>query len=72
MASAFHPICGKVAPSISPAPSLMETIEKVAAAGELAGFSPQDLIDMLNGGLSVADLLDLIGYCLLGKRKPHA
>lgn len=72
MASAFHPICGKVAPSSRPAPSLMGTIEKVAAAGELAGFSPQDLIDILNGGLSVADLLDVIGHCLLDKRKPHA
>ena len=72
MASAFHPICGKISPSITPAPSLMETIEKVAAAGELAGFSPQDLIDMLNGGLSVADLLDVIAYCLHDKPKPHA
>ena len=72
MASAFHPICGKMAVSIRPAPSLMETIERVAAAGELAGFSPQDLIEMLNGGMSVADLLDVIAYCLLDKRKPHA
>ena len=72
MASAFQPICGEVAPSIRPAPSLMETIQKVAAAGELAGFSPQDLIEMLNGGMSVADLLDVIGYFLLDKRKPHA
>ncbi len=72
MASTFHPICGKISPAITPAPSLMETIEKLAAAAELAGFSPQDLIDMLNGGLSVADLLDVIAYCLHDNPKPHA
>ena len=72
MASAFQPIYGKVVPSIAPAPSLIKTVEKLAAAGELAGFSPQDLIDMLNGGLRVADLLDLIAYCLQDKPKQHA
>lgn len=69
--SALHPIDGSVSPAMTPAPSLLKTIEKLAAAGELAGFSPQDLIDMLNGGLSVADLLDVIAYCLRGKPKPH-
>ncbi len=72
MASTFHPICGNVSPTITPAPSLMKTIEKLAAAAELAGLSPQDLIDILNGGLSVADLLDVIAYCLVDKPKPHA
>ena len=50
----------------------METIENAAAAGELAGFGPQDLIDMRNGGMSVADLLDVIAHFLQDKRKPHA
>lgn len=46
-------------------------MEKLAIAGELAGLSPQDMIDMLNGGLSVADLLEVIAYCLHDKQKPR-
>ena len=72
MASAFQPIYGNIAPSVPAAPSLMKSIQKLAAAGELARFSIQDMIEMLNGGLSVADLLDVIAYCLHDKPKPHA
>lgn len=61
------------APSPLPStPILIAAVEKLATAGELAGFSVQEMIDMLNGGLNVADLLDVIAYCLHDKQKPLA
>ena len=72
MASAFQYVYGTLFPPIPSNQPLMKTVEKLVAAGELAGFSVQDMIDMLNGGLTVADLLVAIGYCLHDKRKPHS
>lgn len=72
MAAAFHSPCGHVSPSIASPPTLMRSVEKLAVAGELAGLSVQDMIDMLNGGLSVTELLEVIVYCLHDKQKPHA
>jgi hypothetical protein len=67
MASPFQPNLllnnsHRVQPS-APA-SLRRAIEKLAAAGEQAGLSIPDMIAMLNAGLSVGELLDVIGYCL--------
>ena len=41
-------------------PSLILAISKLAAAGEQAGFSLEQMIDMLDHGLEVETLLDLI------------
>ena len=72
MASALVHIRGNVSSRLPANPLLMGAIEKLATAGELAGFSIQEMIDMLNGGLSVGDLLDVITYCLHDKQTPHA
>lgn len=45
-------------------PTLRRAIERLAEAGERAGFSVEDLIRMLNAGLTVETLLDIIGGCL--------
>jgi len=42
-------------------PTLIRAVEKLAQAGEQAGFSVEDLIRMLNAGLTVETLLDIIG-----------
>ncbi|HWY52977.1 MAG TPA: hypothetical protein VNZ03_00835 [Terriglobales bacterium] len=42
-------------------PVLDRTIEKLAQAAEQAGLSIEDLIRILNAGVSVERLLDLIG-----------
>jgi hypothetical protein len=39
---------------------LLRTVGKLARAGEQAGFSIEEMIEMLNSGMSVADLLNLI------------
>jgi hypothetical protein len=72
MASALVHIRGNVSTRMPATPLLMGAIEKLAKTGELAGFSIQDMIDMLNGGLSVADLFEVLACCLHDKRKPHA
>jgi hypothetical protein len=41
-------------------PKLLRTIGKLALAGEQAGFSIDEMIDMLNSGISVSTLLALI------------
>jgi hypothetical protein len=41
-------------------PSLELAVEKLAVAGEQAGFSVEEMIDLLNGGLPVSALLDMI------------
>ena len=38
----------------------LKTVGKLASVGEQAGFSIEEMIEMLNSGMSVADLLDLI------------
>jgi hypothetical protein len=40
-------------------PSL-ETIEKLVRAGEEAGFTVEQMIDLLHSGLTISALLDLI------------
>jgi hypothetical protein len=42
------------------AASLMKAIEKLAVAGEEAGLSVEQMIEMLNGGVSVETLIELI------------
>jgi len=41
-------------------PSLLAAIGKLAIAGEQAGFSVEQMIQVLNAGFSVEDLLQLI------------
>jgi len=41
-------------------PSLISAIDKLAIAGERAGFTTEQLIRLLNAGLSVEDLVQLI------------
>jgi hypothetical protein len=41
-------------------PTLIRAVEKLAQAGEKAGFSVEDMIRMLNAGLTVATLLEII------------
>jgi hypothetical protein len=43
---------------------LSSAIERLARAGEQAGFSVEEMIEMLNAGLSIAALLDTISYSL--------
>ena len=44
--------------------SLQESIAKLAIAGQQAGFSVEQMIHLLNDGLKVATLLDLITWRL--------
>lgn len=44
--------------------SLVHAIGKLAIAGEQAGFSVEQMIEMLNAGLSVESLIDLIAWRL--------
>jgi hypothetical protein len=41
-------------------PSLILAISKLAAAGERAGFTLEQMIDMLDDGLEVETLMELI------------
>ena len=43
---------------------LLSTIERLARAGERAGFSVEEMIEMLNAGVSIGALLDMISYSL--------
>ena len=43
---------------------LSRTIEQLARAGEQAGFSVEEMIEMLNAGVSIGALLDMISYSL--------
>ena len=45
-------------------PDLQQSIAKLAMAGEQAGFSVEQMIELLSAGLSVATLLDLITWRL--------
>jgi hypothetical protein len=48
--------------------ALVNAIHKLALAGEQAGFSLEQMIDLLNAGLSVETLLDLIAWRLEGTK----
>ena len=41
-------------------PELISAIDKLAIAGERAGFTTEQLIRLLNAGMSVEDLVQLI------------
>jgi len=41
-------------------PTIMRAIEKLALAGEQAGFSIDEMIELLNKGVTVGSLLRLI------------
>jgi hypothetical protein len=43
---------------------LSSTIQKLARAGEQAGFRVEEMIEMLNTGVSIGALLDMISYSL--------
>lgn len=45
-------------------PMLISAINKLAVAGEQAGFTLEQMIQLLDGGLSVETLLDLIAWSL--------
>jgi hypothetical protein len=47
-------------------PSLVAAIEKLALAGEQVGFTIEQMIDLLDAGLTVEALLDLIAWRLEG------
>ena len=53
-----------------PRPSLQAAVEKLAIAGEEAGFSIDQMIKLLNAGLSVEALLLLIAWRLEGICEP--
>jgi hypothetical protein len=40
------------------------TIEKLAQAGQQAGFPVEEMIEMLKAGVSIGALLDMISYSL--------
>ena len=44
--------------------SIAQSVYKLAIAGEQAGFSVECMIQMLNAGITVEALLDLIGWRL--------
>jgi hypothetical protein len=44
--------------------SLLRSIAKLAMFGEMAGFTLDEMIDLLNGGLTVEGLLALIEWRL--------
>jgi hypothetical protein len=48
--------------------SLMIAIGKLAAAGEQAGFTLEQMIELLNAGMSVESLVDLIAWRLEGSQ----
>ncbi|HTT22381.1 MAG TPA: hypothetical protein VMG82_25865 [Candidatus Sulfotelmatobacter sp.] len=45
-------------------PILISAISKLAIAGEQAGFSLEQMIQLLDDGLTVESLLDLISWSL--------
>jgi len=45
-------------------PQVVRAVQKLANAGEQAGFTLQQMIDMLNAGLTVETLLHLIEWRL--------
>jgi hypothetical protein len=51
-----------------PQPILVRAVEKLARAGEQAGMSVEDMIRILNAGVSVETLLELIERSLRPSR----
>jgi hypothetical protein len=51
-------------------PSLVRAIGKLAVAGERAGFTLEEMIQLLDNGLSVESLLELIAWRLEGPPPP--
>lgn len=51
-------------------PSLVRAIGKLAAAGERAGFTLEEMIQLLDSGVSVATLLELISRRLEDPARP--
>lgn len=51
-------------------PSLVLAISKLAAAGEQAGFTLEQMIDLLDHGLEVETLLELICWRLHAAAMP--
>jgi hypothetical protein len=51
-------------------PPLVAAIEKFAIAGQQAGLSVEQMIDLLNDGMAVDTLLDLIAWRLEALRNP--
>ena len=51
-------------------PSLVIAIGKLAAAGERAGFTLEEMIQLLDSGVSVATLLELISRRLEDLARP--
>jgi hypothetical protein len=52
-------------------PSLVRAISKLAAAGERAGFTLEEMIQLLDSGVSVQMLLELITW-RLEEPPPHS
>jgi hypothetical protein len=52
-------------------PVLARAIEKFAAAGEKAGFTVEQMIQILNAGVGVETLLDIIERTLVGQSNPQ-
>lgn len=53
-------------------PSLVLAIAKLAAAGEQAGFTLEQMIELLDAGVTVESLLELIGMRLNPAAMPSA
>ena len=53
-------------------PSLLRAVGKLAIAGEQAGFTLEQMIELLNEGVSVETLLELISWRLEEARTPIA
>ncbi len=51
-------------------PLLVSAINKLAIAGEQAGFTVEQMIQLLEDGLSVETLLDLIAWSLERRQHP--
>jgi len=52
-------------------PSLLTAVAKLAIAGDQAGFSVEQLIQLLNAGISIEAVLDLIALRVYDEaRKP--
>ena len=51
--------------------SLVAAVSKLAVAGEQAGFSLEHMIQLLNAGLSVETLIELIAWRFEGKNEPR-
>ena len=51
-------------------PGLLSAIGKLAIAGEQAGFSVEQMIQLLDDGLTVETLLDLISWSLEHRPQP--